>query len=367
MRNLFLIISSSIALTSFCSAQQLRKLYETSDAVVAGHVIRSWDGEIGADWRFDTPNTRTDLRIRLVSFRVTRWLKGSGPGEIVIALPREESSEGDAPERARYEISENSIGLWFLQTPQSTADFRYEMYRSWNGSDYMWTAPGAAYAPVDRTNPASYLRLTTGMAGTFSNPLVQLADLMARNSAVDPGRKSAFVSWIEDLTPLEVKAVGYGRDIEGTELQHFRTWLDADLPTHFPSVSVENRLVQAAIRLFWGDASAEATFVTLYENNPGRLLGRFPPISPESAVRLLDKLPIDQARMAFRELRTRNQDRLRITLAGLARFDESHPLDAAILESLSQLWNRPDLNPIENGTVATNLAERKRRARELAG
>jgi hypothetical protein len=354
-------------------AQYVREIFNLSEVVIVGEVLRASDGYEGFTWRRDRPqDPHEPVPVCVLRLRVLSVFKGQVGSEIDVALPKGITYDTAIPTvgTQRYDVRPGQKAIWFLQE-YATGEFHMERYSDqYHG--YMWTAPGQRYSVTEWNGQiGGNIPVTITQHDTSLRPLLRIADILAANAwaATNIEEKATYIAHLEDMTPLEEKTLGYGKNLEGAELAAYKSWLDNRLQIRFPAVSPKDRMITAAIKMCWGRASAETEFVNLFLSLPDNsLLGRFPTIyTMDATVRLLPKLPTDVARTTFRGLGREASRKIEITRVGIQRFGEHHYLDAAILECLAALWNRPDLNPIVGGTVQEDLHDKIERARQLLG
>jgi hypothetical protein len=289
--------------------------------------------------------------------------------------PMSERSDGPV------HVAPGSVSLWHLQAGREGKffdDFSIvyrdlergkELDEASKGTWY-WTKGSFDYAPVEVFVPKeSCVPLATGETDTSLTGLLPLAELFLRNAAARDERYGYYLNLLTDLSPDEMRARGWRVEVEGENKVEAFGWIPDAVETIFAPETDQERLDLLAVQIIWGHVDKEQEFVDIYRANPGMDLSiRTPRMTRESLIQLIDVYPPRRALRVFASFGDALAYREELLRVGVERFGELPELDRAILESLAELYDRPDLHPMDPDTkrFREDLSAQKEAARELA-
>jgi hypothetical protein len=194
----------------------------------------------------------------------------------------------------------------------------------------------------------SYIPITETAFDSSLPPMLRLADVFAKNANLGGNAEQEFLGLLKDMTPVPSDVLGYGNNLTGDELRQYTAWVDNRFPVLYPLDSPAKRLNYLATRMWWGEfRQLGSQFVDLLiQTGQHAVKAPFPIIaSTADTLRLMPHLDEGGRVSMIVALRDDKADKVEITRYALPLFHRDHHIDGALLEVLSQLWDRPDLNP----------------------
>ncbi len=354
-------------------AQYVRAAVEKAHIIViAENTGLAAETQTGEFWQEGFEGTQ-ELLYRTLSLRAISYVMGSGPAELRIPLPATMIDDGIPRQGAgvgRGPIFDGRIGkksLWILQQPAANGGFYASAVPS-GSHEMMWRAPGHDFAPAYSGGSLAQTVLTNTEYTPSYSTMVAIADIFARNAAAaEGGPRRVFLTLLKHVAPKQSQVLGYGTGPPEAELALYMAWLAEQFPQSFPINNVRDRLDALAIRMHWGERELSTEFVDQFLAAPrGSFSAPLPVISGfENVMRLLPTIDAHFAGNLFAYTRHRRDERVRITQIAIQRFEQDRMLDVAMLECLSELWERPDLVPYADGRARIDLAPLISLARRL--
>src|SRR5438105_13050584 len=96
-------------------AQYVRPTFTNSEIVVVARTTRTHPSAQGFSWRNDRPTEREPIEVLAIDLHVYSYIKGSGPTDITIALPKSlvRTAADDSGNR-RFDGRTGKTNLWFI-------------------------------------------------------------------------------------------------------------------------------------------------------------------------------------------------------------------------------------------------------------
>lgn len=331
-------------------AQYVPDVFKASDIVIVGEVTGSFYSQDGYRYRSDTPDTREPIEICEAHIRVFGVIKGEPLSEISIALPKSQTWNGTPPDAYgySYDLRPGKKAIWFLQR-SSTGNFTEYLKEQEPIVTYFWKAPGQMFSVSCRQGAhTSHIPIVETSFDSSLPPMLRLADVFARNANLGGDAEQEFLELLKDITPMPSDVLRQGKNLTGDELRQYVSWLDNRFPALYPLDSPAKRLNYLATRMWWGEfRQLGSQFVDLLiQVGQHAVKAPFPIIaSTADTLRLMPHLDDGGKISMIVALRDDKADKIEITRYALPFFHRDHHTDGALLEVLSQLWDRPDLNP----------------------
>lgn len=338
-----LLSLTALLITSKSLGYQVRGSLTKADLVVVAEVTDYRETNEKSHYGNGT------LPVFSVTLKVKGYIAGSGPETLNIAI------ESGAVENFGYSktgilsINVGQTSVWFLQHHPKG---EFQSLTTREDVIVPWPLPSFRYAPLDLAGRVmSQIVLDTPRFTPQSHPLVSIADLFLRNAFDGPNR-ARFLQLLVQVSPDQIKSIGWEVPVPNEDPEASKKWF---LETAQPVFEEKpDRLVDLlALRIFWGIDKDARRFVEEYEKAPHTLYGFPPRIQPAHSLRIAAVAPHGIAAAAFINLKRAPELKEDTLQLALQRVGEDQSLDWAILETVSTLFDRPELNPVSTTHYST--------------
>jgi|GEM_PF-3838623 len=335
-------------------------MFERSDVVVLGTIQSISDGPVTKTYLVKASNLSEQQPSVLVTVAVDANLKGKPGASFTFVVPQGKGADSMFPTS-----SQNHRFVFFIQQADRLGSFTVGQ----KSNPYVLLAPGCSYKLKADTDPI--LIAADTKVNKALPPMVQLADVVASQmdakglSAVNH-KSTRFFRYLEELTP---ERTSDEKPLAAADANAYRHWLTTTLAHKLDLSNEQVAMNFSSLAISWGfRGTNEQAFMRLYKAANGKgMYSNLPPLHIAESMELFPYMPSEVATGAALGFRTFKERKGRILQLVLPRLGESEGLDRSILESLSNLYDKPELNPYVKNDTYQSVPEKVQRAKALFG